>query len=86
MQVLFDLVNGKQADPLLPLVIIGDDFRVKRFRHSIERDAVVRFDHELLLEPQLLLEILQLRHEGDDFVGDAADHLDLAEVLLHLRG
>jgi hypothetical protein len=51
----------------------------------VERHAIVRLDDELLLEPEFLLEILDLRQEVDDLVRDAADDLDLGKVLLHPR-
>ena len=50
-----------------------------------DRNAVPGLDHELLLQPQLLLEIFELRKEVDDFARDPADDLDLGQILLDTR-
>ena len=52
----------------------------------VERHAVVRLDDKLLLEPELLLEILQLLKEGDYLVGDTPYRFGLAEIVLDARG
>jgi len=72
--------------PLLALGVVSGDLRVERFRNTVERDAVLCLDNELLFEPELLLEVLQLSDEGDYLAGDATDNLDLGEVLLNASG
>ena len=39
----------------------------------------------LLLQPELLLEVLKLGEEIDDLAGDAADDFDLGKILLDAR-
>jgi hypothetical protein len=46
-----------QPIPFLPLCFIGRDLRVERLGDAAHRDAPLRLDHELLLQPQLLLEV-----------------------------
>ena len=84
-QVTLDLIDGKEVHPLLSLRVIRGDLRVERFADAPDRDAVLRLDHELLLQPQFLLEVLELPEEVDDLAGDLADDLDLREVLLDTR-
>ena len=84
-QVALDLVNRKELHPLLVLRLIRGDLRVERFGDAPDRDAVLRLDHELLLQPQLLLEVLELGEEVDDLACDLADDLDLGQILLDAR-
>ncbi|KKK48945.1 hypothetical protein LCGC14_3140020, partial [marine sediment metagenome] len=51
VQIPLDLVNGKEADPLLALQLIGGNVLVELLRYTVEGDAVVRLHDELLLEP-----------------------------------
>ena len=74
-----------QLLPLFPLRVVGGDLRVERLGNTAERDAPLRLDHKLLLQPQFLLEILELSEEGDDLACDLADDLDLGEILLDAR-
>ena len=67
-----DFIDREQRHPLLALRIVRSDLWVERLRNPVERDAVVRLDDELLLEPELLLEVLELCEEVDDLSGDAA--------------
>lgn len=55
-----DLINRKQPYPFLALRLVGGDFRVERLGDTVQRDAVIGLHHELLLQPQFLLEVLDL--------------------------
>src|SRR3989442_15137517 len=78
-------VNAEEIHPLFALRIIGGDLGVEILRNAVERNAVLCLHHELLLEPQPLLEVLELSQERDDLARDATDHLDLGEILLDAR-
>ena len=67
-QVARDLVDGEHVDPFLVLVRVRRDVGVERLRHPIQGHAVMRFEHELLLEPEPLLELFELGEKGDDLV------------------
>ena len=82
-EVTGDPVDGEEPYPLLALRVVGGDLGVKFLRDTSEADAPGSLHHELLLQPQLLLEIFKLREEIDDLRPDAAYHLDLGEILLH---
>ena len=41
------------------LFFICTNISIERFRHTVERDAVVALHHKLLLQPQLLLEVFK---------------------------
>ena len=72
-QVAGDLVRGEQRDPFRALRGVEGDFGVERFRHAVQGDAPVGLQDELLLEPEPLLELLELRQEVDDLAADVAD-------------
>jgi hypothetical protein len=78
----FNLINGEKTHPFLALRAVRGDFGIHRFLHAVERDAVIRFDHEFLFQVQLFLEVLDLREEGDDLPRDFADDLCLRQVFL----
>ena len=81
-EVAADLVDCKQSQPLIVLSIVGGDLWVEILGDTVERDAVLSFDYKLFLEPKLFLEIFDLGQKLDDLAGDAADYLDLGEVLI----
>lgn len=79
----FRFVDGVHVDPFINLRLIGNDFCPEGFVDLIQGDAPVGFHHEFLLQPQLLLEILNLRKEIDDDFTDALDGFHLGKVGLH---
>ena len=72
-EITRDLVDGEQVHPLLALRLVGRDLGIERLRYPIQGDTPLRLQHELLLEPEPLLEIFELGEEGDDLVGHVAD-------------
>ena len=64
--------------PLIKLCLILQDFYLKLVWNLVHCDAVFALHHELLLEPELLLEILKLCHESDQFRRDQPEGLDEA--------
>ena len=68
-----DLVDGEQVHPLPALRVVGGDLRIERLGHAVQRHAPLRLQYKLLLEPEALLKILQLREEGDDLLRHVAD-------------
>ena len=77
---LVSFVNIKQRFPLLPLRLVGGDLRVKRLRDVAHGDAVEGLGDEFAFLPEHLLEVFDLRQEGDDVVAhpDQAHHLEPA--------
>jgi hypothetical protein len=75
--VALDLINGKELHPFVVLGLIRDNLRVERLRDAADADAPARIDDKFLFQPQLLLEILELRKEVDDLARDIADDLNL---------
>jgi len=49
-----------ERSPLLPLLRVGGNLRIKLSRYAVERHAVAGLDNKLFLQPEPLLEILQL--------------------------
>ena len=69
-QVAGDLVDGVEVDPLPALGGVGGDLRVEPVGNPVEGDAPVGLQHELLLEPEALLEVLELGEKVDDLAAD----------------
>ena len=65
-----DFVEGEQANPFFPLRRIRRDLGPERLRNPVEGDTPMALQHELLLEPEALLEVFQLGQEHDDPVAD----------------
>jgi len=80
-----NLINSEKADPFFSLGVVGGNFGVQFLRDAVERNAIVHLDDEFLLEPEPLLEVLQLGEEVDQLAGDLPQDFDLCEVLLGLR-
>ena len=72
-EITRDLLDDEQLDPFLALCRVGGNLRIERLRHPVEGHAPVRLEHELLLEPEPLLEVFELREEGDDLVRHSTD-------------
>ena len=79
----FRFVDGVHGDPFINLRFVPDNLRPEGFVDLVQRDAPVGLHHEFLLQPQLLLEILNLRKEIDDDFTDALDGLHLGKVGFH---
>ncbi len=46
------------------LSIVGGNLWIKLLGYSVKRDAVVRLDHKLFLQPELFLKLLQLARKS----------------------
>ena len=57
--------NKSKFHPFAYLLLILDSQRVEFLGNPVESDAVVGFNNEFLLEPQLFLEILKLGQKVD---------------------
>jgi hypothetical protein len=79
------LRRGEQLYQFFALVIIDRNLLIELFGDAIERDAVIRFNDEFLLEPELSLEIFKLRKKLDNLTGNSADNLNSGEILLDSR-
>ena len=79
----FRLIDGVHVDPFIDLRLIANDFCPEGFVDLIQGDAPVGFHNEFLLQPQLLLEILNLCKEIDDDFTDALDGFYLGKVGFH---
>ena len=72
--------RGIQRFPFRMLSFVFGDGRVQRLRHFVEGCAILRFQHEFLFQPELFLEVFQLREEVDDFVADQLDGFQLRQT------
>ncbi|KAF5045050.1 hypothetical protein DSECCO2_485320 [anaerobic digester metagenome] len=72
-----------QVAPLSELSRVRQNLGVELLRHVVEGHAVAGPQDELLLLPECLLEILDLRQKVDDPVGDGLEHLRTLHVALH---
>ena len=86
VQIGLDFVDGEQPDPLFTLRITGGHFREEFLGNPVDGDAVVGFNNELLLEPELFLEILKLGQKVDQLARDLAQHLDFGQIAFDRRG
>ena len=75
-QVALDPVHREQSHPFVTLSRVGRDLRQEGIRDAIQGDAPVRLQHQLLLEPELLLKVLQVGQEVDDLAPDATHRPD----------
>ena len=78
--IIDNLINGIHFNPFLDLFLVIADFFVEGFVNLVQSNAPVRFDNKLLLEPQLLLEIFNLRKKINDNLADLLDCLHLGKV------
>ena len=62
-----DFIHREKLGSILShCAAVCGDLGVQRLRHPVQGDAPVGFEHELLLEPELLLKALQVGQEVDD--------------------
>ena len=58
--ITLNLIDGKQTYPFFTLGFVGNNLRIEFLRHTIKGYTVITLHNKLFLQPQFLLEVLQL--------------------------
>ena len=69
----------------MTLRVVGDNVGIEFPGYTINRNAVLCFDNKLLLQPELLLKLLKLSKEINDFVRDTPKGFHFSQILLNTR-
>ena len=72
-EIVIYFVNSKEVFPFIKLCSVLCDFGIEFFWDTVEREAVIGGEDELLFQPETFLEFFDVREEVDNLGGDAVD-------------